>query len=71
VGDANHASSVALGDRGGAIGRCIVRHDHLVGLVQRPACLVQRIEGRAEQNLFVVSRDNERDQTNLTVLGLP
>jgi len=28
---------------------------------------VQRVEGRAEQNFFVVSRDNERDQAILTV----
>src|ERR1700687_1188688 len=63
--DVHHAGSVALGDRGGAIGRCVVRHDQLVGLVQSLPRRVQCVERRAEQIFFVVSRDNERDQTIL------
>jgi hypothetical protein len=61
MSDADDPSTVALGDEGRSIRRCIIDHNQLAGLIQTLRYGVQRIERCAEQSLLVVGRNNERD----------
>jgi hypothetical protein len=49
------------GDLRGSIGGSVVRHDDLVRLANCAGRIVDRLERCAEEPLFVVGRDDERD----------